>query len=170
MKHPLSAQDAYQHVNLMFPDDGDLAAFNLIFEIRNGLLVPIDPDAVPDGDAKLIGIIGYLDLNDEFWVMQTLGQPDDADALMAAMEARILDLPDGEIAEGEEPPEISLPFPTAIGAMAAWRTHDGATHFAFYRHPEVLPRHAHGVLKGVIAEAEAKRAGAAPPSKAFVEN
>jgi hypothetical protein len=170
VKHPLTAEETYEHANRMFPDDGDLAAFNLIYEIRNGLLVPIDPDAIPDGEAKLIGMIGYLDLSDEYWIMQTLGQPDDADALMKEMEARILDLPDGDISEDEDVPSIERQFPTAIGAMGAWRTPDGATYFAFYRHPDVLPRHAHGVLKGVVAEAEAKRAGASAPSKAFVEN
>jgi len=170
VKHPLTAEETYEYANRVFPNDGDLAAFNLVYEIRNGLVIPIDPRAIPDGDAKLIGIIGYLDLDDEFWIMQTLGEPADADALMEEMGARILGLPDDEISEDEEAPTIERQFPTAIGAMGAWRTPDGATHFAFYRHPDVLPRHAHGVLKGVIAEAEAKRAGASAPSKGFVEN
>lgn len=170
MKHPLSAEETYLLANRQFPDDGDLAAFNLIYEIRNGLLVPTDADAVPDGEAKLVGIIGYLDLSDEYWIMQTLGAPDDADALMRAMEDRILELPDATDEEREAVPTITQEFPTAIGAMGAWRTPDGSTRFAVYRHPDVAPHHAHDVLKGVIAEAEAKRAGAAPPSKTMVEN
>ncbi len=171
MKHALTAEETYLFANRIFPDDGDLAAFNLIYEIRNGLLEPVDPELLPDGDAKLVGIIGYLDLSDEFWIMQTIGEPSDAEAILAAMEARILELPEPTEAENaEDLPIIGRDFPTAIGAMAAWRTPDGATRFIAYRHPDVRACDAYATLKGVIAEASAQRAGAAAPAKSFAGN
>lgn len=169
MKRPMTAEEVYVQANRLFPDDGDLAAFNLIYEIRNGLMIPMGTDDEPDGEAKLVGVIGYLDLGEEYWIMQTIGQPADADALLRTMEARILELPENEEPDAE-PVEISREFPTAVAAMGAWRTPDGATRLVAYRHPDLREGDAYDALKGVIAEAEAKRAGAAAPSKIHVEN
>ncbi|MEK7545577.1 MAG: hypothetical protein AAB554_00700 [Patescibacteria group bacterium] len=164
MKHPLETEDVYVLANRHFPDGVDLATFNLIYEIRNGLLVPLDPDAIPDGEAELVCMIGYVDLGDQFWIMRTLGEPDDAAALKRKMEDRVLELPHATDDEDAEAMTIiSREFPTTIAAMVAWRTPDGTTSFVVYRHPDIPAHRARATLKDVIAEVSAQSVGAGVP-------
>lgn len=160
MTRRLDHEDLYRHANAVFPDDADLAAFNLLYEIRNGLLLPVEPEELPGDDAKLIVMIGYLDLGDEFWIMQSVGGLPDAEAVMEKAKARILDLPLETEEEGEFMPTVEREFPTAIAALGVWRTPDGATRFAVYRHPDIPAHRAYATLKEVVAEAAAKDAGA----------
>lgn len=165
MNRSLTAEETYRMANRLFPDDGDLASFNVIYEIRNGLLLPTDPADVPDGEAKLVGYVGYVDLGEEFWLMQALGQDGAAaEAIVQAMKDRILEYPLETEEEADVMPDIARDAPTAVAALGAWRTPDGTTRFVAYRHPDIPAHRAYALLREVLAEAASEETGAPAPT------
>ena len=154
----IDALETYQLANRMFPDDEDLAMFNLLFEIRSGLAVPIGADA-PEG-GRLHAVIGYVDLGTEFTIQRTYCAPEDPDAALDDLQRRVMELPFETEDEEAELPNVSAE-PTVLAAIASWRMPDGATIYVPYRHPDMPAHRAYAILKDVVAEIAAAKLGAA---------
>lgn len=154
----IDALETYRLANRMFPDDEDLAMFNLLFEIRSGLAVPVGADAPTDG--KLHAVIGYVDLGAEFSIQRTYCAPEDPEVALEDLQARVMKLPLETDEEEQELPRVSAE-PTVLAAIASWRTPDGGMTYVSYRHPDLPAHRAHAVLKDVVAEIAAAKLGAA---------
>lgn len=156
MNGRIDALETYQLANRMFPDDEDLAMFNLLFEIRSGLALPIGADAPEDG--KLHAVIGCIDLGTEFSIQRTYCAPEDPDAALDELQRHVMELPLETEDEERELPNVSAE-PTVLAAIASWRTPDGATATVCYRHPDLPAHRAHLLLKDVVAEIAAAKLG-----------
>lgn len=157
----MTDRELYELANDTFEEDIGLAAFNLVYEVRNGLLVHEGGDPPPE-DLQLVAVMGVAEVADGAWVVQTVGDPPDGDEIVEAMKKCVLAFPEETEEQLEEMPEVQELYPTGIVAFAAWRLPDGGTRYDLYRNADIpLPR-AMSLLKDVVAEAEAREAGAAP--------
>ncbi|HTK60203.1 MAG TPA: hypothetical protein VL283_03290 [Candidatus Baltobacteraceae bacterium] len=160
----LGAKEVYALANVMFQDSHDLASFNLLVEIHEGLLVPDDPDAAPPQGAQLAGIMGYVGFDEMLWVAQAIGEgelDDDDDAVLVdGMKRYAIDLP--HLDETLPPSDMGEHVATGLAALAAWRAEDGTMTYIVYRHPVLDRSQAYGLLKEIAAGLEAEMIGAVP--------
>lgn len=131
------ADDAYRLANMFFPDDGDLALFNLVMEVMNGKLLyeVIDgpPEIVEAEDTDLAVTLGMASIGDQPCRIRWTFDEDHAD------KAQVLD---GLVRtlKPEAQPKTLLQLrrpPLTLAALVACEGSDGRFAYALFRHPDL---------------------------------
>lgn len=157
----LDDDEIFDLANALFPADGALAVFNLMFEMHNGKLACDDPEAlraigVPG--AKIAGYCAFIDLGDgkNFHSCRTfkteLDETDVLEGLLAIADA----MPEESAADRTKMVQLSR-FPSGNAAVAAWLLPDGTVRHAIYRHPDLPAARASTILKATCAVVRRER-------------
>lgn len=155
-KLELDADDVYMMANQTLPDNDDLAAFNMLYEVQCGKLISEDTDI--EG-AELRGLFGVAHLNDHYCVVHTVGDEQYCNDLVELMVRCILELP-GLPEDDNSEPEIEDEYPTSVAVMAAWHMTDGTIECVVYRNKSIPALNANSILKDAVVSYEAAKAGA----------
>jgi len=129
------ADDAYRLANMFFPDDGDLALFNLVMEVMNGKLLyeVIDgpPDVVEADDTDLALAVGMATVGPApcwiTWVFDD-DHADKKEVLMRLVHGLKVVAQPKELLDLERPPNT-------LAVLAACEGSDGRFAYALFRHP-----------------------------------
>lgn len=140
------AFDAYRLANMMFPDDGTLALFNLVMETMNGDLPyevidgPADVVAAPDTDLAVT--IGMASIGQQPCMIRWIFDQDHADKRDVLL----------ELMHGIKPaaqPQLMLELerpPFTMAALVACEGSDGRFAYALFRHPSLDEAQARAIL------------------------
>lgn len=160
----LDDDEIFDLANALFPADGALAVFNLMFEMHNGKMACDDAEAlraIRVAGAKIAGYCAFIDLGggQNFHSCRTfetgLDETKVLDDLLAVVDA----MPEEPAKHRTKMVQLSK-FPSGNAAVAAWLLPDGTVRHAVYRHPELPAARAATILKAtnaVVRQARGKR-------------
>lgn len=158
------ADDAYRLANMFFPDDGDLALFNLVIEVMNGKLLyeVIDgpADVVEAEGTDLAAAVGMATIGQSpcriSWVFDQ-DHADKKEVLLDLVRGLKLTPQPKEVLDLERPP-------FTLATLAACEGEDGRFAYALFRHPSLDADQARAIVAAAFPP-EAPDASEDPPAK-----
>lgn len=149
----LDADDVYRVANLIVPDGGPLAIFNLIFEVTNGALpyelIDGPADVVEAEDTDIAAAIGLASIGESpVFVDQSFDDDneDQVDVLKALA---------GAIKPATAPGlTLNLPRPPfTIAVLIACEGADGRFAYALFRHPGISEAQSRAIVANMFDDA-----------------